>query len=213
MAAAGGQGNAAPVVTQHAIQNALTVGAATGGTGFIVGATAGLLRNTSPLLFGLGSGLQCFGLGTFYWGGRSAVLSAWYTDRALATPRDRIYASALGGGFSGVAMALLTRGRSNVIPGGIMFSLFGGLGQSVYNLMDSRNAAKMEAGGDKETLTEWVAKQKWSPFSILTDAQYESILREKILKVDVEIALIDDRIREMQAKGSAMISIDNELPK
>ncbi|GAM88959.1 hypothetical protein ANO11243_069930 [Dothideomycetidae sp. 11243] len=119
----------------------------------------------------------------------------------MASPRDRLLASSIGGAFSGMSMALLTRGKSNILPGGVMFSIFGALGQSVYNVLDSRNTAVVEAGAEKQTLTHWVANQKWSPFSILTDDQYENILREKILKVDVEIALIDDRIQE--AKHSA----------
>jgi len=52
---------------QYALLNAIlthTVGAA----GFVTGSVAGVIRNSPPLLFGLGSGIQWFGLGTTYWG-------------------------------------------------------------------------------------------------------------------------------------------------
>jgi hypothetical protein len=39
-----------------------------GAAGFVTGSVAGVIRNSPPLLFGLGSGLQWFGLGTTYWG-------------------------------------------------------------------------------------------------------------------------------------------------
>ena len=84
-----------------------------------------------------------------------------------------------------------------------MFSLFGAAGQGTYNILDRRNTAKVEAGTEDQTMMQWVAKQKWSPFSILTDAQYEQILREKILKLDVEIALVDDRVQQMKQAAEA----------
>jgi hypothetical protein len=39
-----------------------------GAAGFVTGSVAGVIRNSPPLLFGIGSGLQWFGLGTTYWG-------------------------------------------------------------------------------------------------------------------------------------------------
>ena len=145
------------------------------------------------------------------------MLSAWHQDRMRATPRERIYASAIGGGFSRLAMAVLTRGRSNIIPGGIMFSLFGAGGQTLYNVLDSSHTAKVEAGPvEKRTLTQWVAAQRWSPFSILTDAQYEDILRDKILKLDVEIAIVDDKIaalKEMQLNDARFATGQSDLEK
>ena len=41
-----------------------------------------------------------------------------------------------------------------------------------------------------------IAKSRWSPVEVLTDEQYRKILQEKLLRVDAEIALIDDRIEE-----------------
>ncbi|PSK42997.1 hypothetical protein B9Z65_6951 [Elsinoe australis] len=182
----------------------------TGGAGFTLGATAGLLRNTSPILFGLASGIQCFGISTTFWATRSAVLAAWYTDRSRAGPRDRVYASTFAGGLTGVVMGLLTRGKRNALPGGLMFSIFGASGQGLYNMLDASNSKRVEEAKEKEGMLKWIAKQKWSPFSILTDAEYEKILREKILTLDVEIALIDDHIATLKEKTRELGVAGNE---
>lgn len=51
---------------------------------------------------------------------------------------------------------------------------------------------------------DWLAS-KWSPLTRLTDEEYEKILEEKILKIEVEIALVEDRISHLRAttQGSA----------
>ncbi|TKX24877.1 hypothetical protein C1H76_2830 [Elsinoe australis] len=204
-------GTGAPLlIKQNDVQDAAKIGMFTGGAGFTLGATAGLLRNTSPILFGLASGIQCFGIGTTFWATRSAVLAAWYTDRSRAAPRDRVHASTIAGGLTGVVMGLLTRGKRNALPGGLMFSIFGASGQGLYNMLDASNSKRVEEAKEKEGMLKWIAKQKWSPFSILTDAEYEKILREKILTLDVEIALIDDRIAALGEKTKELGIAGNE---
>jgi hypothetical protein len=84
-----------------------------------------------------------------------------------------------------------------------MFSLFGWAGQHGYDYLDKRNSqglreqARLKATGDNEpqdNLLSRFAKSKWSPMSVLTDEQYEEMLQEKLLKVEAEIAIIDERI-------------------
>jgi hypothetical protein len=42
------------------------------------------------------------------------------------------------------------------------------------------------------------ADARWSPMQHLSDQQYESMLKEKLLQIDAEIALIDDKIEELR---------------
>lgn len=91
-----------------------------------------------------------------------------------------------------------------------MFSIFGASGQGLYNMLDASNSKRVEEAKEKEGMLKWIAKQKWSPFSILTDAEYEKILREKILTLDVEIALIDDRIAALREKTKELEVAGNE---
>lgn len=90
----------------------------------MTGSVAGVIRNSPPLLFGLGSGIQWFGLGTTYWGEficwsmlfivptipgtRSFIFQAWDTGKGL-TKSDKASASAIAGGVAGSGVGLLTR--------------------------------------------------------------------------------------------------------
>jgi hypothetical protein len=184
----------------------------------VTGAIYGTLRTQIPILFAVVSGVQCFTIGTTFWMARTAVLNQtglhnwWnYTRGVPMHPRydlnpsvhDKVRASTVAGAFTGCSLGLLFRGPRNVIPGTLMFTLFGWGGQQGYNFLDKRNShelreqAQLKAIGEekpKETLMQKFAKSKWSPMSVLTDEQYEEMLQEKLLKVEAEIAIIDERI-------------------
>jgi hypothetical protein len=130
---------------------------------------------------------------------------------------DKVRASTMAGGLTGFNLGLVFRGPRNVIPGTIMFSLFGWAGQHGYNYLDARNSSELQqqavlkAKGEdkpKETLIYRFAKSKWSPMSVLSDEEYENMMQEKLLRVEAEIAVIDDKIEafkkqavEMEAQG------------
>lgn len=91
-----------------------------------------------------------------------------------------------------------------------MFSLFGWSGQHGYNYLDSRNSqelqeqADLKASGDltpKDNIVQRFAKSKWSPMSVLTDEKYEEMLQEKLLKIEAEIAIIDERIEGVRKQA------------
>lgn len=81
-----------------------------------------------------------------------------------------------------------------MIPGTVMFALFGAVGQGVYNLADAR---KTGADGGKQS--SWL-DSRWSPVKVLTDDEYEDILQEKLLRINAEIAVLDDSIEESKAR-------------
>jgi hypothetical protein len=148
-------------------------------------------------------------------------------DDLNPTLSDRVEASTIAGAFTGFSIGLLLRGPRNVIPGTIMFTLFGWGGQQGYNYLDKENSqeirerAALRATGDdrpKETLVQKFAKSKWSPMSVLTDEQYEDMLQEKLLKVEAEIAIIDDRIESVkkmaiEAEGQRALRQQQEGPE
>jgi hypothetical protein len=43
-----------------------------------------------------------------------------------------------------------------------------------------------------------MAESKWIPLKSLSDDEYRHILSEKLLSVEAEIALIDDKIEELE---------------
>lgn len=94
-----------------------------------------------------------------------------------------------------------------------MFTLFGWGGQHAYNYLDKRNSdvirkeQEMREQGEVKEQLNWlqrVAKSKWSPMSILTDEEYERMMNEKLLAVEAEIALIDEKIEGLRKKQNDM---------
>jgi hypothetical protein len=64
-------------------------------------------------------------------------------------------------------------------------------GQVVVNYWSSHPSRQDGEDGS------WL-RSKWSPLKKLTDREYIEMMEEKMLKLDVEIALIDDRIAELR---------------
>lgn len=180
--------------------NPLTV--RTGTTGFLLGGTAGIVKSTTPFLFASASGLQSFALGTVFWGTRTTICKAWISEGRTATPGDLTKASAAAGGITGGLMGLLMRGRSNVLPGALMFSLFGFAGQAAYNSFTARTATAPKES--KPGFWRRMSDKSWSPITVMTDEQYVDLLKEKMLKVDVEIAIVDDRIAALRKEQQAI---------
>lgn len=47
-----------------------------------------------------------------------------------------------------------------------------------------------------------IADSKWTPIRTLSDEQYKDMLRDKLMGVDVEISLIDDKLKELRESES-----------
>lgn len=77
--------------------------------------------------------------------------------------------------------------KRNIIPGTIVFALLGGLGQVAYNFADSR---ERKATSDQGS---WL-NSRWSPVKALSDDEYGKILQERLLRLNAEIALLDENI-------------------
>ncbi|KAF1924213.1 uncharacterized protein M421DRAFT_425051 [Didymella exigua CBS 183.55] len=212
----------------HVLRQAAGVGALAAVPGTAIGALSGTLRTQTPILFAVASGMQCFALGSTFWTARSAILSHdgvlnwWRSTRGQPlharqdlhpTRSQRVRASTMAGAFTGLSLGLLFRGPRNAVPGTFMFGLFGYAGQKGYNFLDEKNTeelqeeARLAARGEKKkNFMERIAEMKWSPMEALTDERYDAILQEQLLKIEVEIALIDDRIEgfRRQAKEEAL---------
>ncbi len=88
-----------------------------------------------------------------------------------------------------------------------MFALFGATGQVVYNMADARNS-DFSPSPERDLKDSWL-NSKWSPMKVLSDTEYEAMLQEKLLRINAQIALVDESIealrnqeREMAAKKS-----------
>ncbi|KAK1751614.1 hypothetical protein QBC47DRAFT_390554 [Echria macrotheca] len=180
----------------------LKVGAAAGLLGAFTGAAAGIIRSAPPVLFSLAMGGQWFALSSSYYASRQVALNALRKGEDI-TPTEKVKASAVAGGFAGMVGGAI-RGPKNIVPGVIMFSLFGGAGQMIANAITWRPSSEPSKG---------FLRSKWSPVTYLSDQEYEKILREKLLRVDAEIAVVDDTIREIrEAQSHPSEQLDKKDP-
>ncbi|KND89078.1 hypothetical protein TOPH_06280, partial [Tolypocladium ophioglossoides CBS 100239] len=165
------------------------VGAWTGGAGVLAGVGGAIARDTNPLASGVLSGVQWFTLGTSYWFTRTVAMRAWGGGEHMR-PVDKTKASAIAGSAAG-AVAGLMRGPPKILPAMALWGLVGAGGQVVANRLEAREPRVKD---DKDSQF-W---SKWSPLKKLTDEEYVDMMGEKILKVEADIALIDDRIAELR---------------
>lgn len=88
----------------------------------------------------------------------------------------------------------MTGGR--LIPGVVVFSLVGYLGQSSYNAIDSWQME--QANTPSKPIIQRIADSKWIPLKTLSDDDYRGILNEKLLSIEAEMALIDEKIEQLE---------------
>ncbi|KAH6664362.1 hypothetical protein F5X68DRAFT_265888 [Plectosphaerella plurivora] len=167
----------------------LKLGGMTGTVGAITGFAAGTIRDTgTPVLFGFATGVQWFMLGSSYWFTRSLMLKLRTKDHDI-TPGGKIQASAVAGGATGLVGGLF-RGPRNILPGVFMFSILGGGGQALVNFFHATDFSFKNRRS--------IFESKWSPLKKLSDEEYVEMMDEKILRIDAEIALIEEKIAELR---------------
>ena len=203
------------------------------------GGVAGILRSGHPVLFAIGAGIQWSALGSTFWGQsllrtsvltvrkslshpinadpfvyhlatRATILYGYYLS---PSPKDRLTASTFAGGITGGTIGGLFRGPRNIIPGTIMFTLFGYLGQTAFNALDARHseqvaidiqAAAQGKTNDGKRFWERIAEMKWSPLTAVSDEDYGHLLKEKLLRVEAEIALVDEEVDRLRVEERGM---------
>ena len=73
--------------------------------------------------------------------------------------------------------------------------------------MDARHtynsqSAAISGSFDDQSFWRRVADSKYSPMRVLSDEEYEKVLKEKMVRVEAEIAIIDEDIERMQSQTS-----------
>lgn len=129
-------------------------------------------------------------------------------------PQRLLFYSSLSGGLSFAVVGAVTRkilkpsqmtianeasgGRRNVIPGTVMGSILGFSGQGIYNFLDNRHTLAATSPAPTTSLWQKIVSAKWSPITPLSDEQYIEHLNKKLLRIEVEIAVINDEIAELE---------------
>ncbi|POS79040.1 hypothetical protein DHEL01_v202554 [Diaporthe helianthi] len=116
--------------------------------------------------------------------GTREIAMAIYGPEHNVTPAQKVGASAIAGAVSVVPFGLLLRGPRSVIPGSVLFSLLGAGGQSALNRWPGSETSAKKSNG-------WFTS-KWSPMTKLSDEEYKVMLEEKILRVEADLAILDE---------------------
>lgn len=91
----------------------------------------------------------------------------------------------------------------------LVFGAASAMGQKIWDNRQAANQAAFVAeedgqvvavGGEKPKAS-WM-NAKWSPVKVLSDDEYEHLLREKLLRVDADIAILDESIEAVKAEGA-----------
>jgi hypothetical protein len=83
-----------------------------------------------------------------------------------------------------------------------MFGLFGATGQYIYNRRDARDPGPQLT--TEETVKNSWLNSRWSPVKVLTDTEYDEMLQEKLLRLNAQIALIDENIVALREEERKM---------
>lgn len=100
-----------------------------------------------------------------------------------------------------------------------MFAIFGYVGQWGFNWADGRHSERVAIAAEAESnnkrklgFWERVAEMKWSPMKTLSDEEYANMLREKMLAVDAQIALVDEEVERLrkEEQGIAKMVVEEQ---
>ncbi|KAF4582839.1 beta-ketoacyl synthase [Ophiocordyceps camponoti-floridani] len=167
-------------------------GTLTGVTGAITGVGIAIAFDKRPVGSGFVMGCEWFALGSTYWLFRSLAIASMGGEDQV-TNKEKVMASGLAGSAGG-AVAGLMRGPRAIVPCVVFYGLLTSGGQTMINLVASRPPQPLK---EKRS---WL-ESKWLPFRKVTDEEYMERLGEKILRVEADIAICDERIARL--KGAA----------
>ncbi|KAJ4260632.1 hypothetical protein NW762_007376 [Fusarium torreyae] len=167
----------------------LKFGGYAGAAGVLAGVGGSIFKEANPIVWGAVSGFQWFTLGTSFWFTRSLVVRSWGGEERLRN-FDKIKASAIAGTAAG-AVGGLIRGPKNILPAMFVWAVVGTGGQMIANRVSTRHPNVKD-----ENQPSFLSRL--NPLKKLSDQEYMDMMSEKMLRMDADIALIDDRIAELR---------------
>lgn len=189
----------APVARQTVLRDDGTLltssvyfGAGAAALGATFNAAYATLKGKPVVFWTVGGGLQSFILGSTFWLSRTVLRDNLASTRPLTRGQELVYSTAAGSLAGTVGGSL--RGVRNIIPGAVVFGLMGFGGQLSYTAF----LKMVEAPGEKRPILERISEMKWSPFRSISDADYEKELSEKVIALEAEMAMIDERIASLK---------------
>jgi len=171
-----------------------------GGTAALAGTFSAFyatVKGRSAVLWTVAAGGQGFVLGSTFWLSRTVLRNNAAEHHVLSRKEELMYSS-LAGSFAGMAGGAL-RGRGNIIPGAIAFGLMGLGGQASYVAFERM----AESPRESRPLLDRLSDSKWWPLKSISDADYEKELTEKIVGLEADIAMIDEKLAALKQHASS----------
>lgn len=84
------------------------------------------------------------------------------------------------------------------------------MAQSAYNALDKTHQERQN-DSHQDTLLVRLAKSRFSPMKVLSNEEYAAMLREKQIRIEAEIALIDEDIAHL--RQSRNVRLPEQTPK
>lgn len=148
--------------------------------GMLFGAVRGIVKTGSPKVSALFSGLTWFILGSHYTVTRQAMIEKWNGDEMKTS--GKVAVSAGAGAIAGAAHGLISYGLIGLIPGTFLYSIYGAGGQIAYNYLRDVSIIPERGWGSLK------------PFKKISSDEYCKRLEEKLLMMEAEISIIDDKV-------------------
>lgn len=126
---------------------------------------------------------------------RGALLQTWAS--VPPSSGEKTKCSTLAGTLAGATSGAL-RSRANIIPGAIVFSGLGFLGQGAFNIFDTWRIDTYEER--QKPILQRMSQSKWFPMKSIPDDDYARTLKERSMNLDAEIALIDEKIEALKSQ-------------
>lgn len=77
----------------------------------------------------------------------------------------------------------------------MLFSLFGYVGQKTWNFVERRQ--QENDGKGPKPILQRMADSKWIPLRSLSDDEFRNLLNDKLLSIEVDISLLDEKIESL----------------
>lgn len=164
-------------------------------TGAAFAAGYATLKGRPVILWTVAAGGQCGVLGWTFWFTRSILRQNAQKEMLVPSlsQREELMYSAVAGSFSGLVGGAF-RGRANILPGAVAMGLVGAGGQFGYNVLSLAGLKER----DQRPLLDRLSDSKWWPLKTLSDEEYEQDLTEKLIAIEAEVSMIDDKIKSLK---------------
>lgn len=104
----------------------------------------------------------------------------------------------VAGVVAGVAAGAVNGGGGGKV---MRFAALGGVaGLGGQGFVDWRAERRSRLGGERKSFLTWLTTGKYSVFRKLSDAEYVDMLEAQLIRVEAEIAVLEDKVRSL--KGS-----------